>query len=505
MRKVTLFSLGLLALSSCQEAGLEEPGSSVTTSAASVASYAIPVDSALSYLNGFMESSTDILSRNGGRRVVGSVTAIKYDAVRSRSASDNVDCENLVYIANFENDEGYALLAADERISDKILAITDEGNLKASTVYSAMELQNSERIIVDGYPLDGPGFFTLPEYGDEEFMNPNTVSLFDEKEQDTLVGNFDLEDDDVTYSRSAERTMYDSPEFLTSSLCVSYAMNEIKENEFFQQRHLELGLGGGSGERVETTKSGWIIKKEVRPLLTEFVTWHQSSPFNDYYPKKRKYLFFGRKQRAPAGCFPIAVAKVLAHFEYPNRFIYNGYTVNWKELKNDFESYIGRPSVASLLRGISSGCSSLYFYAGTFTFPGKAASYMKFLGLRNVRSYSYSFGRATGMLDKGWPVIIYSIPGVNIFASHSWNIDGYKVKERTILTQLYSGSKLSRTITSKETVEMVHCDFGWKGYCNGYYVSGLFKLNDPNAEKDDPSDIEKTHYNNLLKIIMYDK
>lgn len=53
---------------------------------------------------------------------------------------------------------------------------------------------------------------------------------------------------------------------------------------------------------------------------------------------------------------------------------------------------------------------------------------------------------------------------------------------------------------------MVHCDFGWKGICNGYYVSGVFKLNDPNIEHDpDCSYGGNTNYNNLLKIIMYDK
>ena len=41
---------------------------------------------------------------------------------------------------------------------------------------------------------------------------------------------------------------------------------------------------------------------------------------------------------------------------------------------------------------------------------------------------------------------------------------------------------------------------------NGYYVSGVFKLNDPNIEHDpDCKYGGNTNYNNLLKIIMYDK
>ena len=53
---------------------------------------------------------------------------------------------------------------------------------------------------------------------------------------------------------------------------------------------------------------------------------------------------------------------------------------------------------------------------------------------------------------------------------------------------------------------MVHCDFGWGGDCNGYYVSGVFKLNDPNSEKD--SNSNKNHnkkYTSLITLITYDK
>ena len=53
---------------------------------------------------------------------------------------------------------------------------------------------------------------------------------------------------------------------------------------------------------------------------------------------------------------------------------------------------------------------------------------------------------------------------------------------------------------------MVHCDFGWEGLCNGYYVSGVFKLNDSNIEHDPGSNYGgNTYYNNLLKVITYDK
>lgn len=306
-----------------------------------------------------------------------------------------------------------------------------------------------------------------------------------------------------------------TPELVSSSLCVSYAINEIREHErleYFQPVQDDMIIGGGSGggssstPRTETSTSIWSVKESVSPILSKFVGWHQRSPFNDLYPKKRKYIIFGTKRNAPAGCFPLAIAKILTHFEYPNRYTYNGYTVNWAELKNSYNSTVGKQSAAHLLKGISSGCDSWYFYAGTFTFPSEATSYMRFIGLNNAHSYNYSFDRVTGMIDKGCPLIIYSVPGINVFKSHSWNIDGYKIKERTITTKTYIGNTLQDTKTKTETCKMVHCDFGWDGKCNGYYVSGVFKLNDSNIEHDPGTSYGgDTNYNNLLKVITYDK
>lgn len=109
------------------------------------------------------------------------------------------------------------------------------------------------------------------------------------------------------------------------------------------------------------------------------------------------------------------------------------------------------------------------------------------------------------MLDNGKPVIIYSIPGIKIHKSHAWNIDGYKYQHRMITVKAYVRGELVETYTVPDvTPRMVHCDFGWGGTDNGYYVSGVFKLNDPQAEKDGYSSNNNTNYNNYLKVVLYD-
>lgn len=93
----------------------------------------------------------------------------------------------------------------------------------------------------------------------------------------------------------------------------------------------------------------------------------------------------------------------------------------------------------------------------------------------------------------------------NIFESHSWNIDGYKIQERIITTKSYYGDILAGINTDIEKRMMVHCDYGWGGFCNGYYVLGVFKLDDSNSEKDYPEKgSDSTNYDSFLKVIIYD-
>jgi len=511
-----LLSFSLLFLSCAENVDIDVKDISPTTKGQENY-FAISKDSALSNLYSFLDDVETASTRTSQKNIVSSITPIKYRSIKTRNATYDIDCDNILYIANFEDESGYAILAGDKRITEKVLVITDDGSLDDKTMYTAIELASNERIIINEYPTTGDGFFTTPETGDELFINPNTVLLYNDSVQDTFVGNFNL--DNIGAEDENGNAIFDNtetlngPEVLTSALCISYAANKIEEYNNIpcdnQITHDDANIAKSRGGSKTTTKeitSAWKTKSIVSPILTDFVKWHQKEPFNDLYPKRRRYLFFGHKRKALAGCFPLTVSKLLTYYEYPTTFKYNGYTVNWKELKKSFQTDKGKTSAAHLLKAVSSACGSWYFYAGTFTFPHKVTSFMRSIGLNDAHSHSYNFERVTAMIDNGCPIIIYSVPGINVFKSHSWNIDGYKIKERTITTNTYVGTVLTKSKSKIETCKMVHCDFGWKGKCNGYYVSGIFKLNDPNIEHDAGTQYGgKTNYNNLIKVITYNK
>lgn len=477
-----------------------------------VSSFEIPIDSALANLYDFMLDADALESRANPLRKVVDVTTVTIPRAFSRDESEDVNCENLLYIANFEDGQGYAILAADKRISEKVIAITDQGSLNANQLNDNSEYQTeeSDRPFYEGYPTTGPGFFTLPEYGDELFMNPNTVNLEIEGEG-TLVGNFNEDDDGFSIQP------FPTSEQLPTSLCIDYALNEINNyddnqsdpngNSFIIRDWDDNTKGGGSGNRgrVETTYSKWNNIKLTSNLLRKFSLWDQRTPFNDMCPNRRSWILFGRKKRADAGCFPLAIAKIFTYLEYPSTFTYNGNVVSWTGLKSNMNpEKIDKISAAALLRGIGLGCDSWYFYQGTFTFPWKGTEYMRSVGLNKAHSYGYSYERVTGMIDENKPLIIYGMPKYYLTKSHCWNIDGYKEKERTITTKTFQGDSLISVSTRKEFCKMVHCDFGWGGGHNGYYVSGVFNLKDTSAEKDFSSNSDKDYnYDTYLYIVMY--
>lgn len=509
MKKLFHLLLVVVLLSSCSN--YDEPLETIVPEQPqSVNIHTIPVDSALSFLSDFLAAEGDVDSRADRMKSISSVKTVRYDMVGSRSGDDSLKCENLLYVANFANNEGYAVMAADDRLSARVIAVTDQGYIDDKQIYKASEwYRRSQRPIFEGYPTTGPGFFTLEEYGDELFINPNTVDFFIESENDTLVGNFAIDaDDKVIFPEVLEE--YKPEDDVPFVRVVDFAINDVNNNpgnrlgNSSDDEYTVIGNNGGTPGEVKETRSVRSVRASD-VLLYETSLWHQESPFNDLYPERRLAILFGHKKKAPAGCFPLAIAKVLTHFEYPKNYSLNGVNIDWEELKTSFNSELGKLMASHLLYSIAEGCKSWYFYQGTFTFPHKAANYMRFLGFQNVKSYEYTFKRATDMIDKGNPVIISSIPEkFNITKSHCWNIDGYKVKEVKIKKDWYQGNKVIHTETKVYTYDMVHCDFGWKGNHNGYYISGIFNSKNKNNEIDRYSNGDDFNYKYNTKVILYD-
>lgn len=515
-----LLGLSLFALvTGCHSSDLPIPGASEES-----VSHTISVEDALKNLKSFMKEGN---TRAADIPEVSDVLTVKYKTAATRAGGSVVDCENLIYVANFEDEQGYAILAADDRIDEPVLAIVDQGHLNDENVDDAVSgITSPSRPFFEGYPATGPGIFTVPETGDQLYMNPNTVDLYDADKDDTLVGNFIPDNSQRPGNYGSEndddKVIEDDNEPFPTTLCVVYALNSVNSNRYRKSMPKEpvdtidrdmdsirTDFEGERTERYETISSEWYVTEQVAPILSQYIFWRQKSPFNDFYPEVRQYWLLGAKRTAFAGCFPLALAKIIAHHERPYNISYNGINVDWTELKRnanpDEMSITAKKSAAALLRSIDLGCDSWHFYEGTFTFPGDAREFFSLWGYTNVKEYSYSWELSKQMLLAGKPFCIYAMPGNHITQSHCWNLDGYKIKEQKITYNHYVNNILEGTSVSYYKEKMVHCDFGWSRKCNGYYVSGIFDQSGNQWEPDYPYlGRENYNYNNYLHIMTYD-
>lgn len=119
----------------------------------------ISEEEALSNLKAFMKGDN---TRSDDNREVESIYPVKYIPQNTRSNTTPSDTAALVYIANFKNEEGYAILAADQSMPNSIIAIIDEGTLDEKQAYAAVAIADSNnKYVFDDYPTTGPGFFRL--------------------------------------------------------------------------------------------------------------------------------------------------------------------------------------------------------------------------------------------------------------------------------------------------------------------------------------------------------
>lgn len=266
--------------------------------------FTIPIEEAIEELN----SALDVIDGqqmaaggrakvmfSGSRRQIGKVSVIYGDMpvlIRTSNTPDGMQKaqgkthkDSLLYIVDFENNAGCAVLAADRRIKDKILAITESGsfNNMDSTMF--------------------PPTYKQGMYADSELMKG--FSLY----------NTDVDD------------YYVAGEFTPLYFCDNFAKYCLTQCDDPDPSTIPPS---DPHESIKYVVGEWQTKEKIAPMLT--TVWHQDSPFNDNAPMK-SWFFWDKKKRSPAGCFPIAIAQIIAYHEMMSEC--NGYKLNWKSIKKN--------------------------------------------------------------------------------------------------------------------------------------------------------------------------
>lgn len=222
----------------------------------------------------------------------------------------------------------------------------------------------------------------------------------------------------------------------------------------------------------------WTITRvysQVEPLLK--TKWHQHAPFNNNYPYHKPNV------KEAAGCGVIATAQLVYYNRRPSSV--SNVNFNWN-LISRYE-YVEQPSV-SADNAVANFVLTLAYAVDanwlddkdppvTITTDAGIKNFFRYNGYPNANFYSYTLSGVTAMLNNNKPVIISGRQSDKAIG-HCWLIDGsnvYKVEDWTRRYIYVNDFTWDYTDTVSETnYNLLHCNYGWGGICDGYYTSGIF-------------------------------
>ena len=310
--------------------------------------------------------------------------------------------DTLLYMVNFTDDSGFAIVAADKR-TDPLIAFIDEGN------YSADDLATEENV----------GFLLALE------------SAIDNELADIEA----YEEDSVTQTNHAPRKLKD------------------------------------------WDTKGWTINTIKEPLLK--TNWGQHLPYNSYCPPVLDQ-FGNPKGNAAAGCVITALAQMLSYYQIITEVPYIATnpeiqtTLHWNQIIQDSQSMGGKLNsrdtpqsaheVACLMRYLGAWANVKYGEQSGVK-KERATEFLLINGLKVSKWADFKESRIINTLSQNY--IMFGsgygerkkIVGITYkyTKGHLWIYDGY----------------LNAT-KDNNTLNMVHCNWGWDGRRNGYYFCKVF-------------------------------
>ncbi len=208
----------------------------------------------------------------------------------------------------------------------------------------------------------------------------------------------------------------------------------------------------------------WVTETRINPLVQ--VKFHQNAPFNS-----QCYNEYG--EICPAGCVAIAIIQIMSANKYPTTI--GNRTYNWNSIIEDYKL---SPAVQNLLaqwiRTIGDQCNMFYSQDGSGSSIEDAREcFMQYPRYRNLNIvHSPSYEDMYPNLANNTPLYCRGMQQ-NSTSGHAWVIDGCIYQKQSVKTITASGVVLSEYFNTRS---YVHCNWGWGGSCDGYYLTNVFNL-----------------------------
>ena len=217
-----------------------------------------------------------------------------------------------------------------------------------------------------------------------------------------------------------------------------------------------------------TVKGPWITETQIHPLVK--IKLGQGKPYN-------KYCITSKGDTINTGCAPIAVIQMMSVHQYPNTI--GGLTYNWNTIINRYKTYTPAQDVlAHWIRTIGGQCTINYNQGKTGCYPNHVAnclsSYQRYTNINIINDPSYE--DVYSMLENDKPLLFAAWDEIEVdsIVGHIWVVDGCIYQKQCV--QMFNGNDI---LIGEYYVnrDYVHCNWGWNGSCNGYYITNVFNLN----------------------------
>ena len=256
----------------------------------------------------------------------------------------------------------------------------------------------------------------------------------------------------------------------------------------------DFGEGGGGSSNYIPDKF-----EVMSPLLK--TKWNQRSPYNTYC------------SNCPTGCVITAVSQICSYLQTPKniRYQYNSEfgqaTMNWEKINQECSLYnIGAPrssdtreQVARMMRFWGITFDAKYSSSSTSADTGDAVKKMREdFGFNATSLSDYNIDNVIKDLKCGNKIILmrghgryYHVAFVvrKYVDGHAWVVDGY----------------IDQVKNNKES-KYVHCNWGWGGNENGYFLSNALNAEESPIYNDDvTSSTRSSNFRYKLKTATFTK
>jgi len=372
-------------------------------------SYEVSYEEALAKADALFAEIDGATTRSGNRRVKNH--ELFRSGKRFTRTQSNDGIEARFHIINYENNAGFAMVAADKRAT-AIYAYSDTGNLDVD----------------DAIENTGFGVFITGavEYYNEEINTQH-------KGYDSLIF-------------IGPKNPFDPYTDITSLLT-----EELYGKTYYVKYYDKLTTISSKSQMLKTS-------------------WHQQYPYNVFCPQSTEN---GVTDNCLAGCGSVALAQIMSYYRKPSS--YNGYKFNWSIMTNvsGFSTQSETSDmVARLISEIGIAAGANYGLTGTSTTTRNEKFALNSFGYTTSSIEDFNREKILSSLKNDYLVYARGVDASG--GGHAWVIDGYdyQIKGKTYYYDYEPYNVFQHVID--ESTTLYHCNWGWGNIYNCYCCYGAF-------------------------------